>query len=160
MNLEEFRKIRDSAEIFYKSIGSIKLPALNVDVFFTSDGFHHLQFDGTRAERTKHVQKNKMLCLSEAVMVIKKSATIQEYRVHLQPVGKRDKRGFRPAKRVEYYALHAITDFNKLRRIIVVLRRVGGGNLHFWSVMPSWKEEEITDTQKTRKVGGDYLLDT
>lgn len=159
LNLEEFAKIKSKAEIFYKSIGCVRCPALKADVYFTSDGFHHLQFDGTRAERTKIVQRNKMLCLREAVDVIKKSATVQEYRTAIQPIGKRDKHGFRATKSVVYYAFHAITDFTKLRRVNVVVRRVGDGNFHFWSVMPFWKEEENTDTQKMRKVGGDWLLD-
>lgn len=159
LNPEEFIKMKDKADVFYKSVGSIRCPALDAEVHFTSDGFHHLQFDGTRTERTKIVQKNKMLCLQEAVTVIKKSTTVQEYRTEIQPVGKRDKNGFRVTKRVQYYAFRAITDFNKLRRVVVVIRRVGEGNLHFWSVMPSWKEEEISDTQKIRKVGGEWLKD-
>lgn len=159
ISLEEFTKIKSKADIFYKSVGCVRCPALDANVHFTSDGFHHLQFDGTRAERTKIVQKNKMLCLHEAVEVIKKSNTVQEYRTAVQPIGKPDKSGFRSTKNVVYYAFHAITDFSKLRRVNVVVRRVGDGNFHFWSVMPSWKEEEITDTQKMRKVGGDWLLD-
>lgn len=159
-NREAFLNIKLRAESFYKSINSIKCPALNTVVHFTSDGFHHLQFDGTRTERSKIVQKNKMLHLEDAVEIIKKTTTIQEYRTALQPVGKADKQGFRQTKPVAYFAFQAITDLEKCRRINVVVRRVGEGNYHFWSVMPSWKEEQITSSQSIRRIGGNWMTDS
>jgi len=51
----EFAKIKTKAETFYKSIIKTRCPALGMDVHFSSDGFHHLQYDGTRTERTKAV---------------------------------------------------------------------------------------------------------
>jgi len=156
----EFSKIKIRAETFYHSIIKVRCPALIADVHFSSDGFHHLQYDGTRAERTKLVQKNKMLCLQEAVDIIRKTTTIQEYRTSLQPIGKANKNGLRPTKLVAYYAFHAITDFTKLRRINIVIRRIGEGNYHFWSVMPSWREDKINELQTVRKIGGGWMLDS
>ncbi|MFH1973725.1 MAG: hypothetical protein ABIK13_03955 [Patescibacteria group bacterium] len=158
-NPHEFARVKAKAEALYKTIVKAFCPALKSDVHFSSDGFHHLRFNGARAERTKAVQQAKMLCLQEALDVIRKTTTIQEYRVSLHPVGHGDKNGFRQTKRIEYFAFHAITDLVKSRRINVVVRRIGEGNFHFWSVMPSWKEERINDSQIVRKIGGGWMLD-
>ncbi len=157
---EEFTRVKDKAELFYKSLGKMQCPALAADVHFSSDGFHHLRFDGTRAERSKAVQKGKLLCLEEAAEIIRKTTTVQEFRSTLAPVGKPDARGLRPTKRVEFFAFHAITDMNKPRRVNVVVRRVGDGNYHFWSVMPSWKESKINGAQTLRSVGGRWMFDS
>lgn len=156
----EFAKIKAKAETLYKTVVKVRCPALAADVHFSSDGFHHLQFNGVRVERLKTVQKIKMLCIQEAVEVIKKTTTIQEYRTALQPIGKTDRSGFRQTKHVAYYAFHAITDLTKPRRVNVVVRRVGDGNYHFWSVMPSWKEDQINGSQTVRKIGGNWMLDS
>ncbi|MFA5945966.1 MAG: hypothetical protein WC802_03605 [Patescibacteria group bacterium] len=156
----EFQRIRRQAEAFYKSVGKVFCPALNSTVHFSSDGFHHLQFDGSRAERAKSVQKIKMLCIRDAVGIIKKTTTTQEYRATDQGVGKLDEHGLKPLKRVEYFAFHAVTDLTKMRRINVVVRRIGDGNYHFWSVMPSWKEVKTDDSQPTRQIGGGWMLDS
>jgi hypothetical protein len=59
---------------------------------------------------------------------------VQEYRKIWQPVGKRGAGGMRVAKEVEYWGLVAIIGPwpDKVR---VNLRRVGNGNVPFWSVM-------------------------
>jgi hypothetical protein len=155
----EFSKIKAKAAKFYDSVVRVYCPALKADVNFSSDGFHHLRYDGTRAERSKTIQKNKLLCIEEAVKIITKTTTIQEYRVSTQPMGKPDKSGFRKTKKIEYYAFYAITDLNKLRRINVIVRRIGEGNYHFWSVMPSWKESPINETQTLRSIGGNWMVD-
>ena len=156
---QEFFKIRDKADAFYKNLGKIRCRALEADVHFTSDGFHHLRFDGTRAERAKNVQRTKLLCLEEAADVVRRSSTIQEYRCALQPIGKPDLQGLRVTKKVEYFGLTAITDIVKLRRVNVVIRRVGDGNYHFWSVMPQWKETKVNGGPAVRSIGGRWLFD-
>ena len=67
--------------------------------------------------------------------IIRKSATIQEYRKLLTPIGKKSARdGFVPMKEVEYWGLVAIIGEQKIK-VRTVLRRVGDGNITFWSVM-------------------------
>lgn len=158
-DLQNFAKAKKEAEALYFSVEKLRCPALQEDIYFSSDGFHHLQFDGTRSERTKTVQKNKMLCLKEAIDILRKTTTIQEYRTSIQPVGKSDSKGYRQTKEVYYYAFHAITDFRRIRRINIVVKKIGNGHYHFWSVMPSWKEEKVNDTQVVRRIGGGWIVD-
>ncbi len=103
-----------------------------------SDGFHHLQFSA-RHERSKRVQLLKFGLLPLALDTIHKSGTVQEYRKMLTPIGKPSPRdGSVPMKEVEYWGLVAIVGERRIK-IRVVLRKIGTGNLTFWSVMPDVK---------------------
>lgn len=155
----EFSRIKAQADKVYRSVVRAKCPALNAEVNFSSDGFHHLQYNSSRVERSKEVQRIKFLCLKDAIEVIKKTTTIQEYREAIQPVGKVGSHGFRSTKVVKYYGFVAITSFDKPRRIKVIIRKVGDGSYQFWSVMPSWREERINSSQSVRRVGDGTMLD-
>lgn len=130
---EKFEDLKRRTENFYKELSPVRCPALDELVHFTSDRFHHLRFDGTRAERTKAEQLIKLRFLPKAVKIIAKTATIQEFRKELMTIGKRGKDGFSKIVEVKYWAFVAIiSDGCKIK---VILRRVGEGQLHFWSVM-------------------------
>lgn len=130
---EEFEKIKQTTAIEYKSIGKIYNPALRSEIVFNSNGFHHLRYDNSRAERSKQVQLNKFRFFKASINSLKISTTIQEYRRDICVMN--DKESI-----VEWFAFWSITSFVKKIRIKVIVRRVGGesGQLHFWSVMPFW----------------------
>ena len=70
-----------------------------------------------------------------ALEIVRKSGTIQEYRKLLTPIGKKSPRdGSIKMKEVEYWGLVAIIGENKIKTR-TVLRRIGDGNIAFWSVM-------------------------
>ena len=156
---QEFKQIKEHAEKFYKQVKNVKCPALKSDVNFTSDGFHHLRYDNSRSARKIKEQVNKLRYLKQAVEVIKKSATIQQYRINLQPTGKKGKDGFRKTSVVEYYGFAAIVDLKRKLRIRTVVRKIGDGKFHFWSLMPDWKQVEINSNQVARMVGSYKIED-
>ncbi|MCX6738241.1 MAG: hypothetical protein NTY11_02405 [Candidatus Parcubacteria bacterium] len=126
-----------SKEIFEKN-KQIYCPYFKQNIILNSDGFHHLQFS-SRRERDKKEQILKFNLLPLAISIIKKSGTLQEYRKLLSPVGKRSqKESMTICKIIEYWSFIAIND-NKTIKIKVVLRRIGNGNIIFWSVMPAIK---------------------
>lgn len=137
---EEFKKLKEKTEIEYKKVKKIYSPALKSEIVFNSDGFHHLRYDGSRSERNKSVQKNKFIFFLNAVDILKKSTTVQEYRRLLCPIGKKDRNGFRKTSIIEWFGFFSIISFSKMIRIKTVIRRIGGenGQYHFWSVMPFW----------------------
>ncbi len=148
-NKEEFEKLKNKVDAEYKSIGSIYSPALKSNIAFNSNGFHHLRYDNTRAERSKPAQLNKFRFFGDAINSIKISTTIQEYRrVKNFICGKESV--------VEWFAFWSITSFIKQIRIRVIVRRVGGedGQFHFWSVMPFWSLQH-----KQRVIGSIELED-
>lgn len=133
-----FRDKKEKAENIYKRFDELRCPYFVEKVSLTSGGFHHLQFSGQR-ERTKKAQLLKFKLLPLALAVIQKSGTIQEYRTTMQVEGRRYSRSkSQKMKTVEYWGLVAIVSEAKIK-IKVILRKVGNGKLHFWSVMPHGK---------------------
>ena len=132
-----FSERRERASAIYGAQRTIYSPYLKGEVIFNSDGFHHLQFSARR-ERDKKEQLLKFSLLPLAIEIIKKSGTLQEYRKGLTTVGKKGKDGLALTKPTEYWGFVAIIGEHKIK-IKVVLRRVGDGNVTFWSTMPCSK---------------------
>ncbi len=136
MDLSEdyFKKKKIEAEKIYSAQKTIYNPYFKTNVILNSDGFHHLQFSARR-ERNKKEQIFKFGLLQFGLEIIKKSGTIQEYRKLLTPVGKKSSvDGSVPLKNVEYWGLIGIVGPKGIK-VRTVLRRVGDGNITFWSVM-------------------------
>ena len=137
-NRNEFTEIKSQAEKFYKESKSVFCPALDVEVYFTSEGFNHLGYKEFGGERPKKIQMDKFKFVKDAIKIIKKTTTIQEYRRNLRRVGNKGRDGLYKTRIVEWFCFEAVISFKKRIRIRTIVRRVGDGNFHFWSVMPSW----------------------
>ena len=129
-----FEKIKEKARTLYTKQREIYSPYFKTNVILNSDGFHHLQFSARR-ERNKKEQVFKFNLLPLGLEVLRRSATIQEYRKLLIPVGEKSSRdGSVRMKEAEYWGLVAIIGEGQVK-VRTVLRRVGNGNITFWSVM-------------------------
>jgi len=136
---EQFEQRRAKAKQFYDSKRTIFNPYLNCEVVLNSDGFHHLRFSG-RTERTKKEQLLKLRLLPLALETIRRAGTLQEYRRLLRPVGPASARRETPMKHIEYWGFVAILERHERQvKVRTVLRRIGDGNITFWSVMPYTK---------------------
>ncbi len=136
---QHFAARKQKAEAIYNRQDSIPCPYFSVPVVLNADGFHHLQFSARR-ERNKREQLLKFRLLPLALQVIRKSGTVQDYRKTMAPIGKKSKQnGFVPMKEIEYWGFVAIVGELTPVRIRVIIRRVGTGNIIFWSVMPHTK---------------------
>lgn len=125
---------------FYASIHEVRSPYFQSNIIFNSDGFNHLQFSAGR-ERNKKEQLLKFLFLKHVPYIVKNSGTLQEHRKTMQ-VGERRRyaKGERDMELVEYWGFIAIVPNTNSTRIKVILRKVGKGAIHFWSVMPTQKK--------------------
>ena len=133
--LKYFHERKEKVKNLYNSYNKIHNPFLKCDIIFNSDGFHHLQFSARR-ERNKKEQLLKFNLLPLAFEVINKSGTLQEYRRGLIADGKKGVRdGLTLTKIVEYWGFVAIVG-QKQVKIRAVVKKVGNGNVIFWSVMP------------------------
>lgn len=133
-----FDERKQRARSIYLARREIYSPYFKTKVVLNSDGFFHLQFS-SRKPRDKREQLFKFGLLPLGLEVIEKSGTIQEYRKVLAPIGKKTiKDGAIPMKEVEYWGLVAIIGKKKIQ-VKTILRRVGDGNITFWSVMLSSK---------------------
>jgi len=133
-DLNYFNEKKEKTRELYSKQKNIYNPYLESQIVFNSDGFHHLQFSARR-ERNRKEQILKFNLLPLAIKVIKKSGTLQEYREKLIAAGKRAKDGFVKMKETQYWGFSAIIG-NPQIKIRVILRRIGDGNIIFWSVLP------------------------
>lgn len=122
------------AKILYESQRKIYCPYFKQEITLNSDGFHHLQFTDRRS-RNMDEQLLKFKLLPLALETIRKSGTLQEYRKTMDTVGHVGNDGFRSMKIIEYWAFVAIVGKHQTK-IRTILRKVGNGNIIFWSVMP------------------------
>lgn len=136
VDIQHFNERKEKVRAIYNAQKDVRSPYLKSQVVFNSDGFHHLQFSARR-ERNKKEQLLKFNLLQLAIGVIKNSGTLQEYRKNLIAVGNKG-RGGMPMKWVKYWGFIAIVGEKQIK-IRVILRRVGDGNITFWSVMPDSK---------------------
>lgn len=142
-----FTEKKEKAQAIFSAQKEIYSPYFGQKIILNSDGFHHLQFS-SRKERNKSEQLLKFSLLPQALEIIRKSGTIQEYRPPiLMSVGKKSKSGEMSMKNIEFWGMIAIVGKFKVR---TVLRRVGDGNITFWSVMPYSK---IKNGQQKKQFG-------
>jgi hypothetical protein len=134
-DLEYFNKVKEETRDLFSAQREIFSPYFQQNVILNSDGFHHLQFSAER-ERDKKEQLFKFRLVPLALKIIRKAGTIQECRKGLTAIGPRYARdGMTKMKNAEYFGLVAIVGEEKKIMVKVILRRVGDGNITFWSVM-------------------------
>ena len=129
-----FNERKEKARVIYNAQRSIYNPYLKSQIIFNSDGFHHVQFSARR-ERGKKEQLLKFNLLPLAIGIIKDAGTLQEYRKSFLTLEKKSKDGFALVKSAEYWGFVAIVGKSQIK-VKVILRRIGDGNIIFWSVMP------------------------
>ena len=117
----------------YKKFTRVYCPCLSQHIYFNSDGFNHLRFNVDGTPRNPKEQMYKLGLLPLTIPVIKNAAQIQAYRKIMSPIGRKKINGKKILKEVEYWSLIAITGRQKVK-IKVIIRRIGTGNSHFWSV--------------------------
>jgi hypothetical protein len=114
---------------WYKTIGKCYCPVLKEEIFFNSKGFYHLMYDGLGHHRTQKETMYKMGLLPLVIPVIKTTKEIlqndKEYSKNLRRV-------------VEYWQLKKVVGKQRTT-VIVVLRRIGSGQINFYSV---WKKDK------------------
>jgi len=90
-----------------------------------------------RQPRNIREQRLKLRLLKPALQILRDTGTLQEYRVRLEKVGTAGKDGLHKTKSVEYWGFHDIRVLGEMKILIrVIVRRIGDGKFHFWSVMP------------------------
>ena len=130
-----YQEKREKARKIYDNYSSIHSPFFDDKIVLNSNGFHHLRYSARR-ERNKEEQVLKFTLLPLGLKILKTATTVQEYRKLFSPVGGKSRRdGAVTMRLVEWWGFVAIFVEQGIK-IRVIVRKVGDGNLHFWSVMP------------------------
>lgn len=99
----------------------------NEKVILNAKGINHLIYKGNRSRReTERILTNIRL-LPSAIKVLKYATFLQEESDYI----KDDIKYF-------FWTFEAVVDS---RRIKVIVRQIGKGKKHFWSVIPAWRKD-------------------
>jgi hypothetical protein len=81
--------------------------------------------------------------LPRAAKLIELATTFQEYEETLKQFEvKRRKKRMQETKTVRYWGLIAIIEGRKIKTIV---RKIGNGQPHFWSIVPAWTTNKYRD---------------
>lgn len=153
MDEEAYQKLRKDSEAYYTSIECIDSPALNTKILFSASAFNHIIYKNPRNERDKKTQMLRFKLLPLAVKLIGHTNTFQEYEETIQSFKiQKEKERIWVSKPVVYWGLIAIIDGRKIK---VILRKVGNGEIHFWSVIPAWITNKTRDGKFFKTMKGD-----
>lgn len=136
---ELYAKSKLEAERLYRSFTPIKCRAIgNQTIYFNSEGFNHLLYKKGK-ERAKNDQMGRFKHLDFVPKILQLTTTYQEYEEKLQDFRvERHGKKITETKQVRYWAFVAIMH-NK--RIKVVIRKIGEGQIIFYSICPLWKTD-------------------
>ena len=137
--IRNFHALVKTSRELYESTKEVACPFFGTNVALTSDGFNHLLHKPNRQPRNVAEQRLKLRLLKKALQILERAGTVQEYRARLEKDGKPGRDGFSKTKNVEYWGFHDIVGTEVKILVRVVVRRVGDGKFHFWSVMPIGK---------------------
>ncbi|MFH1178345.1 MAG: hypothetical protein V1711_01295 [bacterium] len=137
--IRDFHKLIQTSRELYDATPEILCPYFKTNIALTSDGFNHLLHKPNRQPRNIQEQRLKLRLLKPALIVLRNAGTVQEYRTTLEKCGEPRRDGFSKTKQIEYWGFHDIVGKEPMILIRVIVRRVGDGKLHFWSVMPIGK---------------------
>lgn len=134
--MDDYFDVRSNSHEYYKKLNKVFCPALDMFVYFPSSGFNHIIYKKDRKVRDKISQVYRFKSLQNAVFIIEKSTTYQEYElINKKILIKHGEEFIVKDKEIKYWGLIAIIGNSKIK---VVLRKIGNGNLQFWSVIPYW----------------------
>jgi len=141
-NEEDFLKVKNGAEKFYKKIGDIYCPYFKEKIAFNTKGLKHLKFKSNRQARPAKDQYSRLKLIHLAPEVLKQSHTLQGvWQIRRFEAEKINSRWERIMKDVTYYEFIAVMDNIRLK---VIIKQVLGGEKHFWSVIPFWGVDKAT----------------
>ena len=137
------KKYKNQIKKIFDQHKEIKCPAFrNETIIFNAKGINHLIYKGSRSRREKSRILTNIRLLPEAIRVLQLMPFAQEENSYI-----RDKVNYR------FWIFEAVIEN---RRIKVIVRQVGNGRKHFWSVIPAWRRDRYGILNaKSRKVEDD-----
>lgn len=128
------KTLKEKAKEKYSQIGEVSCPAFpDETIVFNAKGFNHIFYKGARSGRRKDSIAVRVRLLDRAAELLEISTIFQEEDSY---------KGVHKGKRKKYH-FWAFEGVIRNRRIKVIIRQVGEGKKHFWSVIPSWRKSRF-----------------
>ncbi|PJC38843.1 hypothetical protein CO044_02815, partial [Candidatus Peregrinibacteria bacterium CG_4_9_14_0_2_um_filter_38_9] len=114
---------KQKIQTIFSKAKEIACPAFGQEkIYFNAKGINHLLYKGSRSKRdAKRIEINIRL-LPRAIQVLRVMPYFQEESCYVND-----------STTYKFWAFEAVAEG---RRIKVIVRQVGNGNKHFWSVIP------------------------
>ena len=142
-------QLKQQTKALFDATGPIKCPYFKSElVHFTSDGFHHFQYNTSGSERSKKAQIRRYKSFRFAPYILQRAGTLQEHRRYSGAIGRPKGDGFRIVKEIEDWCFSALLPAGPGKDVCikVVVRRIGDGKLNFCSVMPHSTGKYLSQT--------------
>ena len=124
------KKFIDQIKIIFKRAKEISCPAFNNEkIYFNAKGINHLIYKGNRSRRDTNRIHTNIRLLPRAIKLLSRSTFWQEESCYIAD-----------NTSCKFWALEAVVDD---RRIKVIVRQLGNGKKHFWSVIPAWRKDRF-----------------
>ena len=121
-------KYKDQIKKIFDKNKEIFCPAFPKEkIIFNAKGINHLIYKGGRSRRELSRIETNIRLLPSAINVLKVMPLAQEETFYT-----------RKDKKYQFWTFEAVIDN---RRIKVIIRQVGRGRKHFWSVIPAWRKD-------------------
>lgn len=119
---EDYKKIKEEAKELYRVIGQVWCPRLNDYVFFNKKGFDHFIWKG-KSSRPKIDQINRFSLIKYAPLIISDASasmthSLWTHHTSLKPT-------------IHFWGFTSRTEKKSIR---VVVRQIGKGRKHFFSI--------------------------
>jgi hypothetical protein len=128
---DSYEETRWKAKEFYGNIGCVWCPSLNDSVTFNSAGFRHLIWQGKTLRRQKE-QIRRFTLLPDAASILSNLGGDKEQRT-IERLSKIDRHGKRTDVKIRIKFWGLAQEISG-RRIKVIVRQIGNGKKHFFSI--------------------------
>ena len=108
----------ENKRIWYKKIQKCYCPLLKQDIVFNAKGFNHLLFNGLGKPRIEKERIYRLKLLTLSINVLQNASSVVEYTHH---------------NTIEYWKLQECVG-SKNQMIVVILKRIGKGQIFFYSI--------------------------
>lgn len=141
---KNFEKAKAEAESWYDSVDEVHCPFLNEAVSFNKKGITHIKFKKDGVARSRSDQFMRLKHIRYAYRILERSRTLQEHKEgKVFEEMKANKKREMVLQSATYYGFIAIiTDQSRMKRLKIVVKRVGGGKPYFWSIIPYWSSNK------------------
>ncbi|MBI5151955.1 hypothetical protein HZA39_00305 [Candidatus Peregrinibacteria bacterium] len=152
-------KLKTEVKVYYNSLKEVYCPFFSESIKFTSEGFYHIFYKNPfrPKERDKNSQFIRLKLFKLAPILLKKSATVQEYFCENRFVAvKFNKRKEKILKKIQYWGFIGIINDRKIK---VIVKQTGEGEKKFWSIIPNWTTRKSHEDNKIITHAGDLESD-
>jgi len=133
------KKYKNQLKIIFDETKEVNCPAFSKEkIIFNAKGINHLIYKGSRSRREISRIETNIRLLPGAIKVLKVMPLAQEEMFYV-----------RENIKYQFWTFEAVIDN---RRIKVIIRQVGNGKKHFWSVIPTWRKDRfgVLNAQKRK----------